>query len=69
MEPEIKTLNQDKIKKALELLEDAQLYERDRMIWGVNRVYRHVEGVDGDWLEKWGEDEENEERAPVAVGS
>lgn len=37
------------------------------MIWGGNRVYRHVAGVNGDWLEKWGEDEE-EERAKKAEG-
>lgn len=68
MEPESKTINHDKIKKFIESLEDARIYERDRMIWGVNRVYRHFENVDGDWLEKWGEEDE-EESVKDAEGS
>ncbi len=39
------------------------------MIWGVNRVHRHVGGVDGDWLEKWGEDEGDEEPVRYSEGS
>lgn len=57
METENKIINEEKMNNFLASLQAARLYERDRMIWGVNRVYRHVTGVDGDWLEKWGEDE------------
>jgi hypothetical protein len=69
MEAQIKTSSEALLEKALESLRRTEILQRDWMIWGVDCVCRHVEGVDGDWLEKWGEDEENEERAPVAVGS
>ncbi len=67
METEKKIRNEEKMNNFLASLHAARLYERDRMIWGGNRVYRHVAGVNGDWLEKWGEDEE-EERAKKAEG-
>jgi hypothetical protein len=54
MDAERNPAKEDRFKKVLDFLEDAKLYERDWMIWGVNRVHRHVEGVDGYWLEKWG---------------
>lgn len=61
MESEVKTVNPEKVKKALELLEAARALERDRINWGVDCIYRHIENVDGDWLERWGEDDEEED--------
>lgn len=61
METEKKIRNEEKMTDFLASLQAARLYERDRMIWGVNRVYRYVAGVDGDWLEKWEGDEEEEQ--------
>jgi hypothetical protein len=60
---------EDRVKKALDSLEAARLLQRDWMIWGVDCVHRHVEGVDGDWLEKWGEDEKDEEPVRDNKGS
>lgn len=57
MSHEINTSSQDKVKKVLQSLQAARMLQRDRLMFGVGRVNRYVEDVDGDWLEKWGEDE------------
>jgi hypothetical protein len=55
MNKELPTLNQDRIKMVLKTLQNAQNFQRDRLIYGINRVYRYVDDIDGDWLENWGE--------------
>lgn len=57
MSHEINTSSQDKVKKVFQSLQAARMLQRDRLMFGVGRVNRYVEDVDGDWLEKWGEDE------------
>lgn len=46
-----------KLNAALEALEAARELQRMRRTHGVNRIELLVDDVDGDWLEKWGEDE------------
>ncbi len=53
------TTNQDKINKVLKSLQVVRRFQSERQIYGVARVNRYVEDVDSDWLENWGEDEEN----------
>ena len=50
--------NQERLEKVLQALQAAQQLQEDRLTWGINHVNLYVENVDGDWLEKWGEDEE-----------
>jgi len=58
MTPKTKASSQNRVKKALESLQAARTLQRDRQIWGVGRVNHYIEDVDGDWLDKWGEEEE-----------
>jgi hypothetical protein len=59
MSTKINTTRQDRVKTALDSLRVARILQRDRQIYGTARVNRYVEDVDGDWLEKWGEDKED----------
>ncbi len=68
MEVQIKTSSEAQLEKALESLRRTEILQRDWMIWGVDCVSRHVEGVDGDWLEKWGENEEDDQPVREAGG-
>lgn len=54
----VEASSQNRVDKALESLRAARVLQRDRQSWGVERVNLYVEDVDSDWLEKWGEDEE-----------
>lgn len=58
MSTKVEASSQNRVEKALESLRAARTLQHDRQIWGVGRVNRHVEDVNSDWLEKWGEDEE-----------
>lgn len=68
MEVQIKTSSEAQLEKALESLRRTEILQRDWMIWGVDCVSRHVEGVDGDWLEKWGENQEDDQPVREAGG-
>ena len=59
MSTKINTTRQDRVKTAFDSLRVARIFQRDRQIYGIARVNRYVEDVDGDWLEKWGEDKED----------
>ncbi|MBW4497475.1 MAG: DUF1822 family protein [Oscillatoria princeps RMCB-10] len=52
------TTSQERLEKALKYLGNARQLERDLLTYGLDAAYLYVEDVDGDWLEKWGEDEE-----------
>lgn len=56
---EIKASSKGRVKKALESLQAARTLQRDRLIYGVRRVNRYVQDVDSEWLEEWGEDEDD----------
>ncbi|NET14321.1 MAG: hypothetical protein F6K08_16545 [Okeania sp. SIO1H6] len=46
--------------------QEAQKLQEDRLTWGINHVNLYVENIDGDWLEKWGENEEElSEKLPI----
>jgi hypothetical protein len=45
----------------LQHLEEARQLQLDWMTYGIDCVDLYVEDVDGDWLEKWGEEGEGEE--------
>ncbi|MGK7922257.1 MAG: hypothetical protein AB4080_19855 [Trichodesmium sp.] len=54
-----KTLsNKEGLEKVWQAFQAAQQLQDDRLTWGINHVNLYVENVDGDWLEKWGEEEE-----------
>src|SRR5512136_3115832 len=52
------TTSQERLEKALKSLGSARQLQRDLLTYGLDAAYLYVEDVDGDWLEKWGEDEE-----------
>jgi hypothetical protein len=51
--------SQDKLEKFSEALAEARKMQHDWMTHGLDFVDLYVEDVDGDWLERWGEDEED----------
>jgi hypothetical protein len=51
----------------LKHLEEARQLQIDWMSYGLNCVDLYVEDVDGDWLEKWGDDEEEVQRQKVVT--
>jgi hypothetical protein len=46
----------EKVRNALKTLEVSRRFSQDKMTYGLERVDRYVEDVEGDWLEKWAED-------------
>jgi hypothetical protein len=65
--------SQDKLEKFSEALAEARKMQHDWMTHGLDFVDLYVEDVDGDWLERWGEDEkelvsEAPDAQAVAVG-
>jgi len=57
-------LNKDAVESALLSLKAIRTYERDRRTHGVRRVEVYYEDIEGDWLEKWGEEDESESKQP-----
>lgn len=57
-------LNKDAVESSLLSLKAIRTYQRDRRTNGVKRVELYYEDIEGDWLETWGdEDEDNSERS------
>jgi hypothetical protein len=54
--------SQDKLEKFSEALAEARKMQHDWMTHGLDFIDLYVEDVDGDWLERWGEDEEAPDR-------
>lgn len=52
------TDRQERLEKFLQHLEEARKFQDDLLKYGLEAVHLYVEDVDGDWLEKWGEDDE-----------
>lgn len=57
---ERKNYNQEKSSKVLTAVEKAQKVQDDRIEFGLDHVNLYVEDVEGDWLETWDEDEEED---------
>lgn len=49
---------QQRLEQFRQHLEEARKLQDDILKYGLNAAYLYVEDVDGDWLEKWGENEE-----------
>jgi len=63
-----KTLsNKEGLEKVWQAFQAAQQLQEDRLTWGINHVNLYVENVDGDWLEKWGEEGEEELSEKVLI--
>lgn len=58
MAKEIPTDRQERLERFLKAVEEAQKLQNDFLKYGLDCVNLYVEDVNGDWLEKWGEDEE-----------
>ena len=52
---------QDRLEQFLHHLEEARQLQRDWMTYGLDCVDIYFEDIDGDWLEKWGEDEQTQQ--------
>ena len=65
-----KTLsNKESLEKLWQAFQAVQKLQEDRLAWGINHVSLYVENVDGDWLEKWGEEEEGELDEKLVINS
>lgn len=51
---------QERLEQFLQHLEAARQLQRDWMNYGLDSVDIYFEDIDGDWLEKWGEEEEEQ---------
>ncbi|MBE9126691.1 MULTISPECIES: hypothetical protein [unclassified Coleofasciculus] len=58
MVQEEQTDRQERLKKFIQAVEKAQILQNDLLTYGFDCIHRYVEDVEGDWLERWGEDEE-----------
>lgn len=63
MKIENNILNKDAVESALLSLKAIRTYERNRRTPGTNRVDLYYKDVEGDWLEKW-DDEDKPESEP-----
>ncbi len=43
----------EKVSNALETLKANRQFSQDKVTYGLDRVDRYVENVEGDWLENW----------------
>lgn len=50
--------DKERLEKVWQSLQAAQKLQNDRLTFGIDHVNLYVEDVDGDWLERWGEEEE-----------
>lgn len=57
MTTQTKELRTQKIGKAKEVLQRARALRESRKVFGVDGINQLVEDVDGDWLEKWSEED------------
>ena len=62
------TPSQARVEKALQSLRAAQKLQKDRLNFGIDHVNLYVEDVEGDWLERWGEDENTPDQTPINLG-
>ncbi|MGD1803825.1 hypothetical protein ACP6PL_00040 [Dapis sp. BLCC M126] len=59
--------DKERLEKVWQAFQAAQQLQEDRLAWGINHVNLYVENVDGDWLENWGEEEEEELAEKLAI--
>ncbi len=51
-----------KVDSALETLRANRRYQQDKLTLGLDRVDRYVEDIDGDWLDNWTDESEEDEQ-------
>ncbi|GAB1544002.1 hypothetical protein NUACC21_66780 [Scytonema sp. NUACC21] len=56
------TDHQQRLEKFLQHLEEARKLQDDIFNYGLDAAYLYVEDVDGDWLEKWGEEDDEQQQ-------
>lgn len=49
---------EERLEKFFQAVEDAQKFQDDLLKYGLEAVHLYVEDVEGDWLEKWQEEDE-----------
>ena len=64
---EVQLGRQEKLAKFIQHLEESRKLQEDWMNYGLECVDIYVEDVDGDWLERWGEDDDDD--LEIAVSS
>lgn len=64
---EIQLGRQEKLAKFIQHLEESRQLQQDWMNYGLECVDIYVEDVDGDWLERWGEEDDDD--LDIAVSS
>jgi hypothetical protein len=60
------TNRQERLEKFIRHLEEARKLQDDFLKYGLDCVDLYVEDIDGDWLERWGEDEQTLDREALA---
>lgn len=58
---EIQLGRQEKLAKFIQHLEESRQLQQDWMNYGLECVDIYVEDVDGDWLERWGEEDDDDD--------
>jgi hypothetical protein len=51
-----------KVDSALETLRANRRYQQDKLTLGLDRVDRYVEDVEGDWLDDWTDEAQEDEQ-------
>lgn len=57
MTAQTQELRKQKVAKAKEALQRARALRESRKVFGVDGISQLVDDVDGDWLEKWSEED------------
>lgn len=58
MVKEQSTDREERLEEFLQAVEEAQKFQDDLLKYGLDAVHLYVEDVEGDWLEKWQEDDD-----------
>ncbi len=58
--------SQERLEEFIQLLESSRQLQEDILTCRLDAAYLYVEDVEGDWLENWGEDEEEIEVLELA---
>jgi hypothetical protein len=51
-----------KVDRALETLKANRRYQQDQLTLGLKRVERYVEDIEGDWLDDWTDEAEEDKK-------
>jgi hypothetical protein len=51
-----------KVDRALETLKANRRYQQDKLTLGLDRVERYVEDIEGEWLDNWTDETEEDEQ-------